>query len=253
MSFFRSSASSTTVSVGTDPADAPASGKKTTSQQRQQSRTQQTSSPAPMTEAEQLDLLVAGARTDDTEAQDTARFLRSNKRHTYTDGLLGFAVYTFSGLQHIQGQSNALTLLTMWTVGTTFLVDVAERKYLQESLQGGTPTTPAPLTGKPASIAEHPVLPTQPPHDATAAPTLENVAVAPAMTMKLAPQDKEKLAGQQRQVFLTQAVASWVWMLASFQQFKVHKRLKWCGYSSWMGLGCAAYYSTRHLYNLLVK
>ncbi|TPP54050.1 hypothetical protein CGC20_16310 [Leishmania donovani] len=207
--------------------------------------------------AEQLDLLVAGARLDGTEAQDTDRFLGSNRRHTYADGLLSCAAYTFSGLQHIQGQSSALTLLTMWTVGTTFLVDVAERKYLQESLQSTLCTTQT------RSVAEKPVLLDQPPHNATPASTPGKAAVAPAMPTaydslssaikKSAPQDKEKLAEQQRKVFLTQAVASWLWMLASFQQFKVHKRLKWCGYSSWMGLGCAGYYTTRHLYNLLVK
>nr|CAJ2473419.1 unnamed protein product [Leishmania braziliensis] len=214
-------------------------------------------SPAPLTEAEQLDLLVAGERLDDTEAQDTTRFLGTNRRHMYADGLLSCAVYTFSGLQHIQGQSNALTLLTMWTVGTTFLVDVAERKHLHESLQSTLRIATA------TSKAEALVLNDQPQDDTTTTSTLGKAAVAPALStasgtvssvmMKAAPQDKEKLAEQQRKVFLTQAVASWVWMLASFQQFKVHKRLKWCGYSSWVGLGCTGYYTTRHLYNLLVK
>ncbi|CAG9573974.1 conserved hypothetical protein [Leishmania major strain Friedlin] len=252
MGWFRSSASP---EAGTATAEAPAAAAEHGSQHRQPQP--EANSPAPLTEAEQLDLLVAGARLDDTEAQDTARFLGSNRRHMYADGLLSCAAYTFSGLHHIQGQSSALTLLTMWTVGTTFLVDVAERKYLQESLQGTL------RTAKTTSEAEKPLLLDQPPHNATPASTPRKAAVVPAMPTssdslssaikKPAPRDKEKLAEQQRKVFLTQAVASWLWMLASFQQFKVHKRLKWCGYSSWMGLGCAGYYTTRHLYNLLVK
>ncbi|CBZ27073.1 conserved hypothetical protein [Leishmania mexicana MHOM/GT/2001/U1103] len=255
MGWFRSSTSGAAVAAGTATAEAPAAAAEHGSQ-HQQPRLQ-TDSPAPLTEAEQLDLLVAGARLDDMEAQDTARFLGSNRRHMYADGLLSCAAYTFSGLQHMQGQSNALTLLTMWTVGTTFLVDVAERKYLQESLQGTLRTT------KTTSEAEKPVSPDQSPQNATTASTPGIAAVAPAMRTasdslsstikKSAPQDKEKLSEQQRRVFLTPAVASWLWMLASLQQFKAHKRLKWCGYSSWMGLGCAGYYTTRHLYNLLVK
>lgn len=206
-----------------------------------------------LTEAEQLDLLVGGVRLDDTEAKDKASFLRSNQRHMYLDGFLSCAAYTFSGLQHIQGQSNALTLLTMWTVGTTFLVDAGERKYLQDALQGTLP-----MMQKASEVAA------QPPQsevanvgsvDGTA--TAAKAASAPvhhtlSSTMVSAPLDASKLADQQRKIFLTQTVASWVWMLASFQQFKVHKRLKWCGYSSWMGLGCVSYYTTRHVYNLLV-
>ncbi|GET88577.1 hypothetical protein, conserved [Leishmania tarentolae] len=253
MGWFRSSASGTAVAAGTDTAETLAAATEHESQQQ----LLQKNSPAPLTEAEQLDLLVAGARLDDKEAQDTERFLRSNRRHTYADGLLSCAVYTLSGLQHIQGQSNALTLLTMWTVGTTFLVDVAERKYLQQFLQGTQPTNNREgEAGLQVSLD-------QPPHNTTTASMPGKSAVGSAMSApsgslssamkKSAPQDKEKLAEQQRKVFLTQAVASWLWMLASFQQFKVHKRLKWCGYSSWMGLGCAGYYTTRHLYNLLVE
>ncbi|KAG5479100.1 hypothetical protein LSCM1_02949 [Leishmania martiniquensis] len=243
MAWFRSSAAE---AAGTATAAEPVAAEQRESQQQRH-----VNSSASLTETEQLDLLVAGARLDNAEAQDMARFLGSNKRHTYADGLLGCAVYTLSGLQHIQGQSNALTLLTMWTVGTTFLVDVAERKYLQESLQGTLRAAEAtseweqsPLDTRSAST----------PGQAAAAPTAPATSYAlPSGMTKLAGQDREKLAEQHRKVFLTQAVASWVWMLASFQQFKVHKRLKWCGYSSWMGLGCAGYYTTRHLYNLLVK
>ncbi|KAG5505468.1 hypothetical protein GH5_03495 [Leishmania sp. Ghana 2012 LV757] len=244
-----------TVAYGTATEQEPVAAAEREPKHQRQER--EMNSPTSSTEAEQLNLLVAGARLDDTEAQDMARFLGSNKRHTYADGLLSCVVYTFSGLQHIHGQSNALTLLTMWTVGTTFLVDVAERKYLQEFLQGTLRAAEA------TSEAEQQVLRNQPPHNTTATSTPGEATAAPAMSAasctlpsgmkKPSPHDMEKLAEQQRKVFLTQAVASWVWMLASFQQFKVHKRLKWCGYSSWMGLGCAGYYTTRHLYSLLVQ
>ncbi|KPA85746.1 putative mitochondrial hypothetical protein [Leptomonas pyrrhocoris] len=211
-----------------------------------------------LTEAEQLDLLVGGARLDDAEAKDKAAFLRSNKRHTYLDGFLSCAVYTFSGLQHIHGQSNALTLLTMWTVGTTFLVDAGERTYLQNALQGTLPDMQTPTRDETAAEQQQ--------NNATATSmkgdenvlergrneTAASVSTALSSTMTPAPVEAGKLAEQQRKIFLTQTVASWVWMLASFQQFKVHKRLKWCGYSSWMGLGCVSYFTTRHMYNLLV-
>lgn len=193
------------------------------------------------TEAEQLDQLIGGARLDDAAAHDKAAFLRSNRRHMYVDGFLSCAAYTFSGLQHIHGQSNALTLLTMWTVGTTFLVDAGERRYLSDVLQGTLPTMQK--GGKTATSEDTA-------DDKSSTPVIANVSPVTASTPPL---DAAKIAEQQRKIFLTQAVASWVWMLASFQQFKVHKRLKWCGYSSWMGLGCVGYYTTRHMYNLLVE
>jgi hypothetical protein len=225
--------------------------------------------PTALSEAEQLDLLVGGARLDDTEAKDKAAFLGSNKRHMLLDGLLSCAVYTFSGLQHIQGQSNALTLLTMWTVGTTFLVDAGERKYLQEALQGtlsnkqqaNSTNAPLPLQQhqQQQKVCSDTVRSTTADESTSAACAVDQTAGAPsrgsaAVSPAMVPvgQDAAKLAELQRKVFMTPTVASWVWMLASFQQFKVHKRLKWCGYSSWMGLGCVAYYTTRHMYNLLV-
>ncbi|KPI89427.1 hypothetical protein ABL78_1463 [Leptomonas seymouri] len=205
-----------------------------------------------LTDAEQLDLLIGGARLDDTEAKDKAAFLVSNKRHSYVDALLGCAVYTFSGLQHIQGQSNALTLLTMWTVGTTFLVDAGERRYLQDAVQGTLPNVwYSNLAG--AAAEQKQFNETMPVKAGDAASqSSASASAAHLSTFSPAPVDAGKLAGQQRNIFMTQTVASWVWMLASFQQFKVHKRLKWCGYSSWMGLGCVSYYTTRHVYNLLV-
>ncbi|KAK7195642.1 hypothetical protein NESM_000493400 [Novymonas esmeraldas] len=228
MSWFRSSAPPAAAPAASPDAEKPEQQQQQQHQQQQQQQSKTKVPPTRLSEAEQLDLLVAGAPLEDAEAQDAARFVRSNSRHTYADVVLGCAVYTFSGLQHVHGQSTALTLLTMWTVGTAFLVDVAERKLLQESLllAVGQRTPTAPAAGA--------------------------VASAPTTAPTAAPAARETLATQRRNVFTTQAVASWVWMLASLQQFKVHKRLKWCGYSSWMGLGCAGYYSTRVAYNLLV-
>src|SRR3989338_1416999 len=36
-----------------------------------------------------------------------------------------------------------------------------------------------------------------------------------------------------------------LWWLASFRQFREYRVLKWCGYSSWMGLGLPRYYAVR--------
>lgn len=48
-------------------------------------------------------------------------------------------------------------------------------------------------------------------------------------------------------IFVFEAVAAWMWMLCSFQQFNATKKLKYAGYSSWMGLVAATYYSTQHM------
>lgn len=257
--------SATTTCASTEAASPPANADKSLNAAKAKAAAAE--QPA-LSEAEQLDLLVGGARLDDTAAQDKAAFLGSNKRHMYLDGFLGCAVYTFSGLQHIQGQSNALTLLTMWTVGTTFLVDAGERKYLQDALLGTLPTIQkanttgaaaggkqqrSQLHGDDNNSSSNSAMKNGETSSYVVPPSASNVNNAVTSTMVPAVQDPVKLAEQQRKIFMTQAVASWVWMLASFQQFKVHKRLKWCGYSSWMGLGCVAYYTTRHVYNLLVE
>jgi hypothetical protein len=51
--------------------------------------------------------------------------------------------------------------------------------------------------------------------------------------------------------FRYESMASWIWMLASFQQFRQTKVLRYAGYSSWTGLGCVAYFGTRHLTNVM--
>ncbi|CBH12403.1 hypothetical protein, conserved [Trypanosoma brucei gambiense DAL972] len=58
---------------------------------------------------------------------------------------------------------------------------------------------------------------------------------------------------QEKNVFQLEAVASWVWMLSSLQQFKMHKRLKYCGYSSWTALCCCTYFTFRHMYQMLLE
>lgn len=50
-----------------------------------------------------------------------------------------------------------------------------------------------------------------------------------------------------------EAMASWIWMLSSFQQFKQHKVLRVCGYSSWSGLGLATYFSGKYLLQALAQ
>lgn len=53
--------------------------------------------------------------------------------------------------------------------------------------------------------------------------------------------------------FRYESIASWIWMMASFQQFRQTKLLKYAGYSSWAGLGCVSYYSVRHLLNVMME
>lgn len=57
--------------------------------------------------------------------------------------------------------------------------------------------------------------------------------------------------GPTSDAFRYESMASWIWMLASFQQFRQTKVLKYAGFSSWTGFGCVAYFSTRHLTNMV--
>lgn len=61
------------------------------------------------------------------------------------------------------------------------------------------------------------------------------------------------VCGPGSDIFQFEAVASWIWMLTSFQQFRQFKVMKYAGYSSWTGLGLCTYFSSRHLYNTLVN
>lgn len=216
-------------------------------------------------EAEQLSLLVAGAPDNTAQEKTVQRFLRSNNRHCYVDGAMGCAAYTYSALQHINGQSNALTLLSMWAAGTTFLVNVAMRKLVQEQV------APSPEFlklqqqklqlqedklkkeaakrsgdgGKNNNNNNTSVEPEAAIAVVTATPTADNV---PSLDAAL-----RIVSDQKANVFQLEAIASWIWMLSSLQQFRVHKRLKWCGYSSWCGLGCSAYFTLRYMYGILIE
>nr|CCD11954.1 unnamed protein product [Trypanosoma congolense IL3000] len=134
-----------------------------------------------------------------------AAFIRSNRRHKVADAVLALVAYTFSGFIYMYGQGTALTTLSMWAAGTTFLLNMQVRKVFE----------------------------------------LE---------------DEEKRlrvaadAGlQEKNVFQLEMVASWVWLLCSMQQFKIHKRLKYSGYSSWTALGCCSYFTLRHMCQKLLS
>ncbi|RNF05028.1 hypothetical protein TraAM80_04797 [Trypanosoma rangeli] len=131
-------------------------------------------------------------------------FLRSNARHKAADVLLALSAYTFGGLMHVRGQGTALTSLSMWASGTTFLLNMQVRKVFE----------------------------------------IEDAArrhqVAAGMSL------------EEKNVFQLETVASWVWMLTSMQQFKAYKLMKYCGYSSWTGLGCCMYFTLRHMYNVML-
>lgn len=177
-----------------------------------------------LAEEEQLQRLVEGAPSTEEAESNLHRFLSSNTRHMYADVVIGTSAYTLSGLQHMHGQSNALGLLSIWAAGTTFMMNVGLRKYLD-----GAVRQQKELSGvkELAAAAD----------SASSAPT-----VGPIGNLEVA----------KRNVFKLEAVGSWVWMLSAMQQFKVHKRLKWCGYSSWMGLGCSMYFTLRHMYSILI-
>ncbi|RNF26593.1 uncharacterized protein Tco025E_01125 [Trypanosoma conorhini] len=148
--------------------------------------------------------IVEGAAQRQELEQSADAFLRSNTRHKAADVLLALCAYTFGGLMHVRGQGTALTSLSMWASGTTFLLNMQVRKVFE--------------------IED----------------TARRRQVAAGMSL------------EERNVFQLETVASWVWMLTSMQQFKVHKRMKYCGYSSWMGLGCCMYFTLRHAYNALL-
>lgn len=209
-------------------------------------------------EQEREALLIAGAPDTEAEKGDLLRFIRSNRRHMYTDGVLGCATYTFSALQHVQGQSTALTMITLWAAGTTYLINGSMRRYLNDvSLQ-------SPLLAPPPSQQRADETPAQGDGSSTmtaGSTTSAAGATGSAAWVGFSPSSSaarggslvaQDIAKEKRNVFKLEAVASWLWMMASLEQFKVHKRLKWCGYSSWMGLGCAGYYTLRYAYNLMV-
>lgn len=63
------------------------------------------------------------------------------------------------------------------------------------------------------------------------------------------------VSGQMRQtygpttdIWTNEAAASWLWMFTTLRQFKTHGRLRWAGYSSWLGFSLATYYSVRCLF-----
>ncbi|KEG14472.1 hypothetical protein DQ04_00451110 [Trypanosoma grayi] len=148
--------------------------------------------------------VVEGAAHRQLSEESSSSFLRSNKRHKIADVVLAVSAYTFSGLLHVHGQSTALTSLSMWAAGTTYLLNMQVRKVFDLE-------------------------------DAT-----RRREVATEMNL------------QEKNVFQLEMVASWVWMLSSMQQFKLYKRMKYCGYSSWTGLGCCMYFTLRHMYSVLL-
>lgn len=202
-----------------------------------------------MTDAEQLDHLIAGGAVQDVATAQRASFLGSNRRHLWADAGLGLVAYTCSGLQHIHGQSNAITLLTMWTAGTTFLINAAQRKYLQEAMDGALPTAASQVSSASAASSTSTATALV---DAAAGSGSTTTQIAASRPIFGAAPTSSELRQMQQNIFKLEAVASLIWMMASLQRFRIFKRLKWCGYSSWMGLGCSAYFSTRHLYNVLV-
>ena len=53
--------------------------------------------------------------------------------------------------------------------------------------------------------------------------------------------------GPTKDIFWFECLGSWLWVMASFQQFSTIKKMKYAGYSSWSGLALTVYYSTRYL------
>ncbi|EPY20794.1 hypothetical protein STCU_07795 [Strigomonas culicis] len=201
---------------------------------------------------QQLSLLVAGAPDTGAQERQVQRFLRSNHRHCYVDGALGGAAYTYSALQHMHGQSNALTLLSMWAAGTTFLVNVAMRKLVQEEvapspeflrMQQQAQQRRGEAQAKAATVGDT---------TTTSSSTTPAAAVTPGGVPDLTAALRI-ISEKKAEVFQLETVASWIWMLSSLQQFRVHKRLKWCGYSSWSGLACSAYFTLRYMYGVLLE
>ncbi|ORC87967.1 uncharacterized protein TM35_000192110 [Trypanosoma theileri] len=148
--------------------------------------------------------IVEGVGQRQQMQESSAAFLRSNYRHKIADVFFALSTYTFSGLLHVHGQSTALTSLSLWAAGTTFLLNMQVRKVFD----------------------------------------------LPDETKRRQVETEMNL--QERNVFQLEMVASWVWMLSSMQQFKLHRRMKYCGYSSWMGLGTCMYFTLRHAYNVLL-
>ncbi|CAD2218431.1 hypothetical protein, conserved [Angomonas deanei] len=179
-------------------------------------------------EKERLAMLIEGAPSE-VETGVVRSFLQSNQRHMYADAVCGSAAYVFSALQHVQGQSSALTLLSMWTAGTTFLVSIASRKYAME-LVAPTRSTETNEKGEEATTVNNN-------NSVTTLPLNEAMAII---------QEQRPLS------FQLETIGSWVWMLAAFQQFKIHKTLKWSGYCSWTGMCCGLYFTLRHLYNNMI-
>ncbi|KAF8295464.1 hypothetical protein TcYC6_0093640 [Trypanosoma cruzi] len=157
-----------------------------------------------MSVEEDLSRIVEGAAQRQELEQGITAFLRSNARHKVADVLLALSAYTFGGLMHVRGQGTALTSLSMWTSGTTFLLNMQVRKVFD--------------------IED----------------SAKRRQVAAGMSL------------EEKNVFQLETVASWLWMLSSMQQFKLHKRMKYCGYSSWMGLGCCMYFTLRHTYCMML-
>ncbi|KAG8348978.1 hypothetical protein ERJ75_000141700 [Trypanosoma vivax] len=152
----------------------------------------------------ELMYVIEGGPLRSSRCDSAEEFLRSNNRHKALDGLLAVAAYTFSGLIHFRGQSTVLVSLSLWTAGTTYLINLQARRLLGLGDTG------------------------------------ERQRAISAMNTT------------EKNVFWLEVVASWVWLLASMQQFKIHKRLKYCGYSSWTALGCSTYFTCRHVWNTLL-
>lgn len=209
----------------------------------------------PPADVDELSLIIAGAPDNSARVAATKKFIASNRRHSYADGVCGVAAYVFSGLMHVRGQSTALTLLSMWAAGTTFFVNVAMRRVLTEA-------SLASLESDGSSLCDDGATGTRTKEVSTEVTTVssrsETGAAGRSRQAESARRELRHMAAtadfetQVRKVFQMEAVGSWIWVLASLQQFRIHKRLQWCGYSSWMGLSCAMYYTLRHAYNVLV-
>lgn len=199
--------------------------------------------------------IIAGAHENTIESAELRRFMRSNKRHSFADGALGVSAYTFGALQHFSNQSSLLTLVSMWIAGTTFLVNYGIRRHFIDTTEQQLLTSiphnhDGSVSATPPALASSELAAASP--AASAVPRTSDGGVAggranSALTTTIV----KEMSLDKKNIFKLEVVASWVWMLAAFQQFNTFQRLRWCGYSSWLGLTCVTYYSFRHIYNLV--
>lgn len=228
--------------------------------------TQKSAAPS-LSEEERIALLVGGADPDgvDARAAGKQKFLASNSRHLYADVALSGLTYFYSGAQHLHGQSNALTLLSMWAAGTTFLVNAGLRSYVGDLVANDgvykeySMKNPKEIADAAAAAAAAGTNLT----DAAAAKDNKNTTVGGGTNAFLESSEKISVTlhtmspadvmVKQKSVFQMEAVGSWVWLLSSFQQFRMHKQLRWAGYSSWFAMGSAFYFTMRYMYNIMIE